>query len=158
MKYKDQTDLAEAIEEKIESDYYAIGGAQLSLQPEHLMELVIDTLGQDAFPEYWMLNICENEGPNIDNKWLFLNDGKDNQRSIIEYKLSEPCLCLDRSMGEHDNEYYGADIDEIDEEDIVRQHLEDCLSQQSCEIAYEIMRLREYSQTKEWQNWKEGKV
>jgi len=105
-------------------------------------------LGKEALPKYWMLKICENEGPNIDNKWVFLNDGEDNQRSIIEYKLSEPCLCLDRCMGEHDSDA------DIDEKDIVRQYIQDCVSQQSSEIAYEIMRLRKYSQTKEWQKWK----
>ena len=160
IKYTDQTDLAQAIEEKIESDYNEIEGATLNFPIEELMAFIIQVLGEDAFPKYWMLHIQENDPdePN-QNRWVFMNDAENRNEGIIEYDLSEPYLCLDRIMGLHDINHDEENEDDYpEEEDMRRQYIEDCLTQHSHEIAYELMKLREYSQTAEWQKWKEGAV
>ena len=154
LQYIDTTDLAKKIEELIESDYNVIEGATLRLYEQHLMTLIIDVLGKDAFPNYWILQVKENddESPN-QNRWVFMNDtGNEN---IITYNLSEPYLTLERIMGCHEGD---PDDPECEEESMVRQHIEDCLSQQSHELAHEILKLREYSQTAEWQEWAEETI
>jgi hypothetical protein len=86
IKYTNQTEIAQAIEEKIESDYNEIEGATLNLSIEDLMVFIIEVLGEEAFPEYWMLHIKENDPdePN-QNKWAFMNDAENRNEGIIEY-------------------------------------------------------------------------